>query len=59
MLAGIILLAILAPPLLLPLLLALALTIGLAACCLSSAGRIPPLVPVLVRPLAPRAPPRG
>lgn len=59
MLAGIILLAVLAPPLLLPLFFLAALSIGLVGSRFFSEGRIASPVPAPVHSLAPRAPPRG
>lgn len=59
MLAGIILLAVLAPPLLLPLLFLPALSVWLAVSRFFSDGSIASPVPAPVLSLAPRAPPRG
>ncbi len=58
-LAGIALLALLAPPLLLPLLAVLVLALSLAGRRFPVEGGVPSPVPAPVCPLAPRAPPRG
>lgn len=59
MIAGLAVLALLAPPLLLPLLLVLVPAIGLMAAGLAAGHPVPAAVSLPVRVLSPRAPPRG